>query len=68
MKEYTETGGYSGELFYTFDSFSNTATLTDIQGNVIVGYIYGLNNEAVKSKYNRYKDNGKIGDFAIQIL
>ncbi|MBP8689612.1 hypothetical protein KBH77_04660, partial [Patescibacteria group bacterium] len=50
---YTETGGYSGELFYTFDSFGNTSALTDTQDrNIIVGYIYDLNNGAIKSEYN----------------
>ena len=47
---YNETGGYSGELFYTFDSFGNTSALTDSQGNVIVGYLYDLNNGAIKSE------------------
>jgi len=63
MKEYTETGGYSGELFYTFDSFGNTTTLTDIQGNVIVGYLYDLNNGKIVSEYNPYGiDNPYKGD------
>ena len=71
---YNEIGGYSGELFYTFDSFGNTSTLTDSQGNVIVGYIYDLNNGAIKNEYNPqgidnpYKGGGKdliinISDF-----
>ncbi len=71
---YTTTGSYSGELFYTFDSFGNTSTFTDSQGNVIVGYLYDLNNGAIKSEYNPqgidnpYKVGGKdliinISDF-----
>jgi len=63
---YTETGGYSGELFYTFDSFGNTATLTDTQGNVIVGYLYDLNNGKIVSEYNPYGiDNLFISEKAI---
>ncbi len=49
---YNEIGDYSGELFYTFDSFGNTSALTDSQGNVIVGYLYDLNNGAIKNEYN----------------
>ena len=49
---YNEIGDYSGELFYTFDSFGNTSALTDSQGNVIVGYLYDLNNGAIKSEHN----------------
>ena len=61
---YNEIGDYNGELFYTFDSFGNTSALTD-QGNVIVGYLYDLNNGAIKSEYNPqgidnpYKGGGK---------
>jgi|GEM_PF-4057176 hypothetical protein len=71
---YTETGGYHGELFYTFDSFGNTSTFTDSQGNVFVEYLYDLNNGAIKNEYNPqgidnpYKGGGKdliinISDF-----
>ena len=52
---YNEIGDYSGELFYTFDSFGNTSALTDSQGNVIVGYLYDLNNGAIKSKYSTHR-------------
>ncbi len=68
---YTETGGYSGELFYTFDSFGNTSTLTDSQGNVIVGYVYDLNNGTIKSEYNPqgidnpYKSGGAFSALSI---
>jgi len=71
---YTATGSYSGELFYTFDSFGNTTTFTESQGNVFVEYLYDLNNGAIKNEYNPqgidnpYKGGGKdliinISDF-----
>ena len=62
---YVETGGYSEELFAVFDSFGNTVALTNTQGNVVVGYLYDLNNGAIKSEYNPegidnpYKGDGK---------
>jgi len=69
---YNKIGGYNGELFYTFDSFGNTSALTDSQGNVIVGYIYDLNNGAIKSEYNPqgidnpYKGDGKERTLSIK--
>ena len=70
---YNETGGYHGELFFTFDNFGNTSALTDTQGNIIVGYIYDLNNGAIKSEYNPqgidnpYKVGGKEGSLAFSV-
>jgi hypothetical protein len=72
---YVESGGYSGELFFTFDNFGNTSALTDTQGNIIVGYIYDLNNGAIKSEHNPqgidnlFRSNNmillKIGDITL---
>jgi hypothetical protein len=70
---YNEIGDYSGELFYTFDSFGNTVALTDAQGNVIAGYLYDLNNGAIKSEYNpqgidnQYKGGGKEGSLTFSV-
>ena len=58
---YTETGGYHGKLFYAFDSFGNTVALTNTQGNVVAGYIYDLNNGAIKNKYNPQGIDNKGG-------
>ena len=49
---YTETGGYSGELFVTYDNFGNMADLRDSSGNSVEALLVDPNNSAITQYYN----------------
>jgi len=49
---YTETEGYSGELFVTYDNFGNMADLRDNSGNSVEALLVDPNNSAITQYYN----------------
>jgi hypothetical protein len=71
---YTETGGYSGELFAVSDNFGDISAWVDSNGFTKYAAIYDLNNGLRNELCNPtpginvpYGFNGRNGDITIQV-
>jgi len=44
--------GFSGEVFYHYDTFGNTALLTDSSGDPVLSYLYDINSSNIINEWN----------------